>query len=232
MGCTIATTADAYIDSEGNAVHPISICKDDKATLENNGNVIRVEDDSSLAPYDEGDSPKNNSTETTPNNEEIFEEQEECGKDTCCKSCSTPGAPTDTEQLMNVLVTVTGFEAIFILDSCTIATAADAYIDSEGNAVHPISICKDDKATLENNSNVIRVEDDTSSVPSDNQDENVEENTTGNEDNNNSVMTDPPTVNEYNNGGSSQEGENSTYSETYSSTKSPDENEDNDNNQG
>merc|ERR1712125_201929 len=155
---------------------------------------------------EEEDSPDNNSTETTPNDEEIFEEQEECGLDTCCKSCSTPGAPTDTEQLMNVLVTVTGFEAIFILDSCTIAITADAYIDSEGNAVHPISICKDDEATLENNRNVIRVEDDTSSVPSGNQDENVEENTTGNEDNN---------VSEAEGG---EEQDESTYSGTWSST--------------
>jgi len=192
-------------------MYSMAICKDDFDTIQNDGRIQSIEE-----------------IVTTPGDEEEeFEEQEQCGMDTCCKSCSTSDAPTDSDQLMKVLVTVSGFDAISLLDSCMIDLTGDIYVDESGNSVNPMTICKNDFDTLNNNDLIQSIVEDTPSEPAENEVlGNNDTNSTSSvdsdfEEDNNNGLTDPPTVNDYSGTYSGTRNPNSTWSSTYSSTEAP-----------
>merc|ERR1712194_28101 len=145
-----ATTEVVYVSSN---IYSTTICKDDFDTIQNDGRIQAIEEQQIVT------TPGDEDIETEiPGDEEKFEEQEQCGRDTCCKACSTPDASTDADQLMNVLVTVSAFDAISLLDSCMIDLTGEIYVDESGNTVHPMTICKEDFDTLNNNDRIQSIE--------------------------------------------------------------------------
>merc|ERR1712194_162502 len=218
-----ATTEVVYVSSN---IYSTTICKDDFDTIQNDGRIQAIEEQQIVT------TPGDEDIETEiPGDEEKFEEQEQCGRDTCCKACSTPDASTDADQLMNVLVTVSAFDAISLLDSCMIDLTGEIYVDESGNTVHPMTICKEDFDTLNNNNRIQSiVEDSPGDEPEDN-DTNSANAGSDFEEDNNIDLTDPPTVNDNPGGEDEQTSQtytytatlnpNSTWSSTYSETLVP-----------
>ena len=171
--CTTALTSDLYQDFNDNTVHPSTICKDDFDTIQNNPLIIDItETDISLKSQDNGnknqDSVSNedenevegptNCTVVGDNNsqEDPFSggliSNQACTFGTCCKICvatnalipgQEPQSDIDSDELMNVLVTIGNREGSTFLQSCAMSEISFQR-DENDNEVSAFTICRDD----------------------------------------------------------------------------------------